>query len=92
MKTTTRAHVIISGEVQGVGFRYFVSNAARRFDVNGWVRNVPDGSVEVEAEGNRETVSEFLAFIEKGNTWARVDDMKVTWLEPEGYSGFDIEP
>ena len=92
MKTNTRAHVIVHGAVQGVGFRYFTSNAARRFNVNGWVRNNPDGTVELEAEADRATVDEFLAFIEKGNSWAQVDELTVKWLQPEGYSGFDIEP
>lgn len=53
-------HVYFSGRVQGVGFRYQTLDAARGFEVAGWVRNLPDGRVEMEAEGDSGEVSDFL--------------------------------
>lgn len=58
--TTQRWHALYSGHVQGVGFRYTTSQIARRFDVTGFVRNLPDGRVELVAEGTSEELTAFL--------------------------------
>jgi acylphosphatase len=60
-----RLHVLFSGTVQGVGFRYTARNVARRHEVTGFVRNLSDGRVEVVAEGEREEVLNFVADIER---------------------------
>ena len=64
---------LITGWVQGVGFRYFTQDAAVREGVYGWVRNTPDGRVEIEAEGEAEAVERFEHRISHGPPGARVD-------------------
>ena len=79
---------IISGRVQGVGFRFFTEDAARREGIDGWVRNLPDGSVEVRAEGDAEAMERFERAVRHGPPAARVDDVDVTENVPTGASGF----
>jgi acylphosphatase len=67
-----RLHVHVHGRVQGVGFRYFVQEAARALDVAGWVRNAPDGSVEVEAEGPSASLEKLRAALADGPPGAYV--------------------
>jgi acylphosphatase len=69
---------VIHGRVQGVGFRYFTQAAAVREGVAGWVRNTPDGSVEVSAEGDAEPLTRFEQRIRQGPPGARVDRVEVT--------------
>ncbi len=61
-----RIHAVVTGVVQGVGFRFFTKYLAERFDLSGYVRNREDGSVEIEAEGSFEAVSAFLEELEAG--------------------------
>lgn len=75
-----RAHVLVYGGVQGVGFRYFVRQAARRLDVSGYVLNRPDGTVELEAAGSAEAIAELLHTVENGPPMAHVE--RVESLEP----------
>ncbi len=74
----TRAHVIFSGFVQGVGFRYTTKMLASGYAVSGWVRNMPDGTVEVEAQGEKEEVSTFLDRV-KSEMERYVADVKIAW-------------
>ncbi len=67
-----RIAVRLSGRVQGVGFRWFVVSEAERLGLRGWVRNAPDGSVELEAAGSPEALSEFRRRVESGPPAARV--------------------
>ena len=67
-----RLHVVIRGRVQGVGFRWFVREAARKLDVAGWVRNQRDGSVEVAADATRETLDAFRRMLSEGPPGATV--------------------
>lgn len=69
---------VISGRVQGVGFRYFTQDAAVHEDVCGWVRNMADGRVEVEAEGETEAVQRFEIRVRCGPPGARVDGVETT--------------
>ncbi len=68
-----RQRIRVFGRVQGVGFRYFCLQTAQEFGLRGWVRNLPDGSVEMEAEGDEAILQEFLAHVGKGSSWARVE-------------------
>ena len=69
-------HLEIAGRVQGVGFRWFVKERARRFNVSGWVRNRPDGSVEVAATGDRKSLDDFVGALRRGPDGARVDTLR----------------
>ncbi len=81
---------LISGRVQGVGFRYYVADVARREGVDGWVRNLPDRRVEIAAEGDAEAVDRFERAVRHGPPAARVDDVDVTENVPAGASGFTV--
>jgi acylphosphatase len=69
-------HFEVIGKVQGVGFRWFVREAARRTDVAGWVRNRPDGGVEIAAAGSDRAVAELLDAVRIGPAGARVDQLR----------------
>ena len=66
---------IVSGRVQGVGFRFFVRDAALREGIRGWVRNRDDGRVEIEGEGDADALLRFERALRRGPTGARVDDV-----------------
>ena len=70
-------HFLISGRVQGVGYRYFAKAAAEREGVSGWVRNLPDGRVEALVEGDDEAVTRVERALRQGPGGARVDDVAV---------------
>ncbi len=76
--------MIVSGFVQGVGFRYAMRARAQSLGVAGWVRNRPDGSVEAAFEGEVEAVDSMVAWCERGPSGADVADVDVTWEEPTG--------
>ena len=82
---------IVSGRVQGVGFRYFALDAARREGLHGYVTNQDDGTVEVVAEGESESVERFERVVRRGPSRARVEQVMVDEIEPsQGNSGFTI--
>jgi acylphosphatase len=81
---------IVSGRVQGVGFRFFAERAARRAGVRGWVRNLPDGSVETLVEGEETAVTRYLDEIRKGPLGGRVTDVRVEERNPERFESFHI--
>ncbi|MDT8358439.1 MAG: acylphosphatase [Methanomicrobiaceae archaeon] len=87
---TVRAHVRVSGRVQGVYFRYSVQDEAARLGMAGWVRNTREGRVEAVFEGRREAVEALVAFCRRGPPAAIVKDIEVEWEEPEGLSGFAV--
>lgn len=81
----------VSGRVQGVGFRFFVSEAADREGLHGWVRNLPDGAVEAQAEGEAEALERFERQLRQGPRLSRVDLLDVTEVAATGHdSGFTI--
>ena len=83
---------LITGQVQGVGYRFFAQRAAARHQVLGHVRNCPDGSVEVIAEGSPRDVEEFKKDLVTGPQWSRVDQVEEINLEPTGlYANFRVE-
>ena len=73
-------HIVVTGLVQGVGFRYFVARRAERLQLVGLVRNLPDGAVEIEAEGPRAMLEELISEIRVGPRSARVTDVRVGWF------------
>ncbi|MCI0480834.1 MAG: acylphosphatase [Candidatus Dadabacteria bacterium] len=80
--------IIVSGHVQGVGFRAFTQQRASLLNLTGWVRNLSDGSVEIHAEGDDDKVNEFLTWCRIGPRTARVDDVTAEDTRPEGFSDF----
>lgn len=86
-----RAHVLISGRVQGVCFRAYTVDEAAAVGVTGWVRNTSDGGVEAVFEGNRSAVEAIVAWCRKGPPAARVSNVEVVWGEPQGEQGFGIK-
>lgn len=83
---------LIRGLVQGVGFRYFAQRSAARHQVRGYVRNMPDGSVEALAIGGEKMVEDFKHDLTAGPTHSRVDDLEELVLEPTmQYSTFRVE-
>ncbi|MCG8346620.1 MAG: acylphosphatase [Chloroflexales bacterium] len=82
-----RAHVMISGQVQGVNFRAYTRDQARQASVEGWVRNLSDGRVEAVFEGPRSAVQRLVSWCYSGPTHARVDRVEVNWEEPTGQEG-----
>lgn len=78
------------GRVQGVGFRYFVYTKAVLLNLNGYVKNLDDGSVEAEVEGAEENIFEFLSQVFKGNGISRVDDLTKEEMSIKGDKKFKI--
>jgi len=85
-----RCHLLIRGEVQGVGFRFFAVRQARVLGVAGFVRNRGDGSVEAAAEGLRPSVEAFIERMRVGPASATVREVEVRWVAPLGEEGFRI--
>jgi len=82
---------LVSGRVQGVGFRYFAYDLARQEGLTGFVRNLADGRVEAEAEGDRDALGRFEAGLRTGPRGARVEQVEVTEILPTGHArGFTI--
>jgi acylphosphatase len=79
MADRARVHLVVSGMVQGVAFRASTVDEARRRGLQGWVRNLPDGRVEVEAEGDRRALEALVAFCRRGPPAAQVDHVAESW-------------
>ncbi len=84
--------IVVSGIVQGVGFRAATVRQARAAGVTGWVRNRPDGTVEAWLEGEPEAVTGLVVWLGDGPRHATVTGREVTEEHPQGYSSFDIDP
>ena len=87
---TIRARV--SGQVQGVGFRWYCTEEAQRLGLVGRVSNLPDGDVKVLAQGPADAVSQLVAWLHHGSRWARVDDVRLTELPPGSLTQSDFRP
>ena len=86
-----RVHAFVEGDVQGVGYRNFVTENARSLGLTGWTRNRFDGSVEVLAEGPPAYLEILIAALQQGPRSARVSEMRTEWLPAEGaFSDFKI--
>ena len=88
---TVRLEALVSGNVQGVGYRYFVRDAAQKLGLTGWVRNTQDGCVHVVAEGPRERLMRLLLMLEQGPRHALVERVQAEWSPATGqFRGFSI--
>ena len=87
----TGRHVFFEGRVQGVGFRWTVKNLARGYDVTGWVKNLPDGRVEMQACGNTNEVDAFVEAIEESELKSHIKKVDVSVMPPApDFRGFEI--
>lgn len=90
-KPLIRARALVTGRVQGVGFRAFAQAQAARRHLTGMATNLADGRVEVEVEGEQPAVRAFLEELQIGPPLAKVDDLQVSWESPTGqFSHFRI--
>jgi acylphosphatase len=86
-----RVHIVVRGRVQGVSFRGYTLRRAAELHVTGWVRNRPDGSVDIVAEGERESLEALIGFAGKGPSLARVDSVECEWSDDRGeFVGFRV--
>ena len=82
---------VVSGRVQGVGFRRYVRGWARRLGLGGWVRNEPDGTVRLVAEGDRAALDRLVRLLWGGPPTANVTDVAASWRDAEGgFTGFTV--
>ncbi len=88
--TVTRARVRVRGLVQGVWFRAQAQTEAELLGVTGWVRNLPDGSVEAALEGEADAVERMLGWCRRGPPDAIVEKVDVVWERPAGDVGFQV--
>jgi acylphosphatase len=90
--TLQKMHFFVSGTVQGVGFRQYASEQANALKLVGWVRNLPDGRVEVVAEGEKEDLGKFRDLCQKGNAGSkvtRVETISRDTIEKVTFVSFD---
>jgi len=80
-KETFLCHIFVIGFVQGVGFRYFTKEAAEKFSIKGWVKNLKTGQVEILAQSKKSDIEKFIEMVKKGPTFAKVKEIKVEWLK-----------
>ncbi len=91
MPDIVSAEIYISGRVQGVGYRFFAEDIAAEFRLKGYARNLPDGRVQIEVEGERTNVEEFISRLWKGPSMAIVNNVEVTLKGFENrFKGFSI--
>ncbi|OCA89422.1 MULTISPECIES: acylphosphatase [Bacillaceae] len=84
-------HIIVSGIVQGVGFRYFTLLTAKDYDIHGWVRNLVNGDVEIVAQGTEEALDHFLGKIRIGPKYSRINHVEVNTQVATEYKNFTIK-
>jgi acylphosphatase len=90
MSERTRAHVYVTGKVQGVYFRATTRDEAQNRDLDGWVRNLDDGRVEAVFEGPEAAVEEMVEFCHEGSSASEVEDVDVTDEEPQDEGPFRV--
>ena len=93
MPEAARLHAVITGRVQGVGFRFFVIRNAKQLGLLGWVRNRTDGAVEIVAEGDKQDLQRLVSKLKTGPSTAWVENISIQWQPPLGhFADFVIEP
>lgn len=88
--TTIARHALVSGAVQGVGFRHYTKVRARELGLSGWVRNLPDGRVETWLEGPEDAVQAMLEWLQRGPTSARVSEVAIEPKDPASHAQFRV--
>ncbi len=83
--------MIVSGGVQGVGYRYYVKGQAKQHGIKGYVRNLPGGEVEIDAEGERSSLGIFITVCKKGPRFSDVSDCMIQDITPYGFEQFTIK-
>lgn len=83
--------LIVHGRVQGVGFRYSAQRTAQSLGIKGFVKNLPDGSVYIEAEGDEEKVNQYIFWCRHGQSFANITDIEINEGEFKNYKFFDIK-
>jgi len=86
-----RYKIVVKGKVQGVGYRFSCMEAAYKYGVKGFVKNNADGTVTVEAEGEKDALQSFISWCKKGPLWARVKDTEVEEIEVKNDPTFEIK-
>lgn len=76
------AKITVKGTVQGVGYRWFADRRARKYDLKGFVENLPDGSVYLEVEGKRDWIEDLIRELRKGPDLSHVEDISIEWGNP----------
>ncbi|MBP1967928.1 acylphosphatase [Virgibacillus natechei] len=85
-------YLIVSGRVQGVGFRYSAAQKAKELQLSGWVRNKIDGTVELEVEGDENKINHYIDEMNAGfNQFIQVKDIKEITYQEKGYNNFSIK-
>ncbi len=90
MRPTAARRFVISGRVQGVGFRAFAQHAARDLGVTGWAQNLDNGDVEVHANGTPRHLDDFESRLRQGPRWSEVRSVTIVEVEESDASGFYI--
>jgi acylphosphatase len=86
-----RAHIFVSGRVQGVFFRDSTKRKAKKLGIKGWVKNLPDGRVEAVFEGKKDRVEQIINWAKRGPIFAKVNNLDLEWQEYKGeFSDFEI--
>jgi len=92
MENKVRAHIFVSGRVQGVRFRESTYQKAQKLGVFGWVKNIPDSRVEIIFEGNKDNVQKLAKWAKGGPIFAKVNKIEVNWEEYKGeFRNFEIK-
>jgi acylphosphatase len=92
LQNNLTVNMVITGTVQGVGFRYFVLRQAQELGIYGWVSNKPNGDVEALAQGDKEDLDQFIAKVKQGSAFSRVDNVILNWDDgQENYTSFEID-
>jgi acylphosphatase len=85
-------HIIVSGKVQGVGFRYFSQMKAVQYGITGWAKNLADGSVEIVASGSKDQLDPFIEDLRVGNPFSKINNIEITESGiTEDYHSFTIK-
>jgi len=90
MSDNAAVHLRVQGRVQGVFYRAKTQKKAEALVLTGWVKNCDDGSVEIHAEGNKANLEELIEWCHRGPALAKVSNVDLSWLEPEGLHAFEI--
>ena len=83
-------HLIARGRVQGVWYRASAREQALQLGLHGWAKNCADGTVEIHAEGEQDTLEKFISWCRKGPPAAQVSALDIEWIKPQGLTAFEI--